>query len=74
MFPPFLKVKGNGRVISEGWESPFGSVVNVLVSCASGSELREFIGSEFGVIVDDVKVRLLCVSDSGVFVVLSPSD
>ncbi len=74
MFPPVPEVKGNGRVISESWESPFSSIVNILVSCTSGTQLREFIGGKLGVVVDDIKVRVVRVSDRGVFVVFCPSD
>ena len=74
MFPPVPEVKGNGGVISESWECSFSSVVNVAVSFTSSSELREFLGREFVIVVDDIEVRILRVSYRCVLVVFCPSD
>jgi hypothetical protein len=46
MFPPVLKVKGDGRVIGESREGSFGGVINALILCASSSKLPEFVSSE----------------------------
>ena len=74
MFPPVPKVKGDGRVISESWQSAFGCIIDIFISFASGLELPEFVGSELGVVVDDVQVRVLGISDRCVFVVFRPSN
>ena len=74
MFPPVPKVKGDGRVISESWEGAFGGIVDIFVSFTSGLELQEFVGSELGVVVDDVQVRVLGISNCSVFVVFCPGN
>jgi hypothetical protein len=68
MFSPVLEIKGYGRVIGESREGPLGGVINVLVMCTSGLELPEFVGSEIGVVVDDVQVRILGIPNRSVFV------
>ncbi len=73
MFPPVLEVKGYGRVIGESRESPLGGIINALVMCASSLKLPKFVGSEFSVVVEDVKVRVLSIPNRSGFVVLCPS-
>ena len=39
-----------------------------------GLELQEFVGSELGVVIDDVQVRVLCISNRSVLVVFCPGN
>jgi hypothetical protein len=54
VLPTLFEIEGNWRVVSESWESAFGSVVNLLVSQASLPKLVEFLEGEGGRRIDDI--------------------
>jgi hypothetical protein len=56
VLPTLFEIEGNGRVVSESWESAFGSVINLLVSQAGLPKLVELIGGECGRRINDIEM------------------
>ena len=58
-------------MVGEGGQGAFRRLIHFLILFASCAELRDFLGDHaFG--IDDIKVRVLGVSDRGIEVVFSP--
>ncbi len=54
MLPILFEIERNGRVVSESWESAFGSVINLLVSQAGLPKLVELLEGEGGRRIDNI--------------------
>jgi hypothetical protein len=74
VLPTLFEIEGNWRVVSESWESAFGSVINLFIFGTSRTQLVDFIRRERADSVDDVKVRVQGVAHGSLGVVFSPCE
>jgi hypothetical protein len=56
VLPTLFEIEGNGRVVSESWESAFGSVINRLVFQTGLPQLVELLEGKGGRRINDIEM------------------